>query len=159
MKNTIKIDEIDIKILEVLQSNGRISNIELSNIVGISPSPCLRRLKSLQDNGVIKGYFADIEASVFNYNITMFASVSIDVKNESEKNAFETALANIPEIREIYALSLETDYLLKFKVKDWLDYKNIINTKVAKVPFLKRIRTTHITRVIKKEYGFPLGED
>jgi DNA-binding Lrp family transcriptional regulator len=156
-KHTYKIDDIDIKILQELQKNGRISNIELSNLVGVSPSPCLRRLKSLQDHGVIKNYYAEIDEKSFGFNLTMFASVSIEVASEEERETFEQELAKIEEIREIYALSLETDYLLKFLVQDWFDYKKVINSKVAKVPFIKKIRTTQITRTIKKEPGFHIS--
>ena len=155
-KRVYKLDNIDVKMLNTLQKDGRISNIDLSHLVGISPSPCLRRLKSLQDTGIIKGFYADLDNNFFGYNLIMFASISIEIKTEDEREVFENKLCEIPEIREIYALSMETDYLLKFVVKDWLEYKKVINTKVAKVPFIKKIRTTQITRVLKKDNGFDI---
>lgn len=158
MAKRFKLDDIDIKILNNLQKDGRMSNIDLSHIVGISPSPCLRRLKSLQESGIIKSFHADLDEKFFGYNLTIFASVSIEVTSEIERDTFEKEISAIPEIREIYSLSLETDYLLKFLVQDFLDYKKVINTKVAKVPFIKKVRTTQITRVIKKEYGFEIPE-
>jgi Lrp/AsnC family leucine-responsive transcriptional regulator len=151
VKRTYKIDDIDVKILNALQDNGRVSNIDLSEMVGISPSPCLRRLKSLQDNGIIKSFSTQLDESFFGLNLIMFASLTIEVKSEEERDNFERELANIIEIKEVYALSLETDYLVKILVNDWIDYKRIINTKVAKLPFIKKIRTTQITRVIKKD--------
>lgn len=148
-KRSYKIDDIDIKILNILQDNGRISNIELSSLVGISPSPCLRRLKALQDSGIIKSFNAKLDESFFGYNLIMFASITIDVSSEQQREEFESKLSEIEEIKEIYSLSLETDYLLKFLVSDWIEYKKTINSKVAKVPYIKKIRTTQITRVIK----------
>ncbi len=150
-KKTYKIDEIDIRILNALQDNGRISNIDLSEVAGISPSPCLRRLKSLQDNGIIKSFNAQLDESFFGLNLIMFASITIEVKSETDRTTFENELKNITEIKEAYALSLDTDYLIKMLVNDWIDYKRIINTKVAKLPFITKIRTTQINRVIKKD--------
>ncbi len=149
-KRSHKIDAIDIKIIRELQQNGRKSNIELSDAVGISPSPCLRRLKALQDNNIITGFYADVDEKFFNLNLTMFASISIEVNNEEEREIFENSLSAIPEVREIYALTLDTDYIFKLVVTDWMEYKKVINTKIAKVPFIKKIRTSATTRVIKK---------
>lgn len=158
-KRILKIDNIDIKILQNLQQDGRMSNIKLSEIVGISASPCLRRLTTLIKNDIIKGFYAELDEKFFGYNLTIFASISIEVNSESEREIFEKELTMIPEIREIYSLSLETDYLLKFLIQDFLDYKRIINSKVSRIPYIKKIRTTQITRVIKKEPGFEIKED
>lgn len=151
VKRAYKIDAVDVKILNSLQDDGRISNIDLSAIAGISPSPCLRRLRSLQESGIIKSFSANLDESFFGYNLIMFASVSIEVTTDAQREEFETAICLIDEIKEIYCLSLESDYLLKFLVNDWLAYKQVINTKLSKVPYLKKIRTTQITRVLKKD--------
>ena len=158
-KKIFKLDDIDIKILKILQTDGRISNIDLSEQVGISPSPCLRRLRTLKDQGIIKSYYADLDERFFGYNTTMFASITIAYASEKEKEQFEEELSKISAIREIYALAVETDYLIKMVVKDWYDYKHIVNTKIAKVPFIKKIRTTTILRTIKHEQGFEIPED
>ncbi len=158
-KKIFKLDDVDIGIIKILQNEGRISNIELSEKVGISPSPCLRRLKSLNTHGIIKGYYADVDEKLFGYTSTIFASISIEIANEAERDKFEEELANISVIREIYALSVETDYLIKMVVKDWYHYKHVVNTKIAKVPFIKKIRTTTIFRTVKKEHGFDITED
>jgi DNA-binding Lrp family transcriptional regulator len=151
VKRAYKIDAVDMKILNALQEDGRISNIDLSTIAGISPSPCLRRLRSLQESGIIKSFSANLDETFFGYNLIMFASVSIDVQTEKQREEFENAICEIGEIKEIYCLSLDSDYLLKFLITDWLEYKRVINTKLSKVPYLKKIRTTQITRVLKKD--------
>lgn len=158
-KKIFKLDDIDIKILKILQKDGRISNIDLSDQVGISPSPCLRRLRTLKEQGVIKSYYADLDERVFGFNTTMFASITIAFENEEEKEQFEAELSKITAVREIYALSVETDYLIKMVVKDWYDYKHIVNNKIAKVPFIKKIRTTTILRTIKHNHGFEISDD
>ena len=117
VKRTYKIDDIDVKILNALQENGRVSNIDLSEMVGISPSPCLRRLKSLQDNGIIKSFSAQLDEAFFGLNLIMFASLTIEVSSEAERDKFEDELKNIIEIKEVYALSLESDYLVKILVR------------------------------------------
>lgn len=151
VKRAYKIDAVDMKILNALQEDGRISNIDLSTIAGISPSPCLRRLRSLQESGIIKSFSANLDETFFGYNLIMFASVSIEVTSEKQREEFENAICEIEEIKEIYCLSLESDYLLKFLITDWLEYKRVINTKLSKVPYVKKIRTTQITRVLKKD--------
>ncbi len=158
-KKIFKLDDIDVKILKILQKDGRISNIDLSEQVGISPSPCLRRLRTLNEQGIIKSYYADLDEKFFGYNTTMFASITIAFENEKEKDQFEEELSKISAVREIYALSVDTDYLIKMVVKDWYDYKFIVNTKIAKVPFIKKIRTTTILRKIKQEPGFEVQEN
>ncbi|MFL1781366.1 Leucine-responsive regulatory protein [Candidatus Hepatincolaceae symbiont of Richtersius coronifer] len=156
MTKKIKLDKIDLKILYHLQQNGRISNIELSNLVGISASPCLRRLKHLQDQKVIRGIHADLNPEVFGQEVLIFASISIEVKSEKEQDQFETELTKIKEIREIYSLSLQNDYLLKVITKSLNDYKILISTRISKVPFIKKIRTTQITKIVKVTPGFEL---
>ncbi|MDR0483769.1 MAG: Lrp/AsnC family transcriptional regulator [Alphaproteobacteria bacterium] len=159
VKKLFKLDDIDIRILKVIQNDGRISNIDLSEKVGISPSPCLRRLRTLKEQGIIKSYYTEIDEQFFGYNTTVFASVVIAYNNEAEKEQFEEELAKLSAVREIYALGSETEYLIKIIAKDWYDYKHIVNTKLAKVPFIKKIRTTTILRTIKKEYGFDMQEE
>ncbi|MDR2008846.1 MAG: Lrp/AsnC family transcriptional regulator [Alphaproteobacteria bacterium] len=159
VKKLFKLDDVDIKILKILQTDGRISNIDLSERVGISPSPCLRRLRVLKEQGIIKNYYAELDEQFFGFNTTVFASVIIAYNNESEKEQFEDEISKISSVREIYALGSETEYLIKIIARDWYDYKHIVNTKIAKVPFIKKIRTTTILRTIKHESGFEMEEE
>lgn len=148
-----KLDSIDIKILKVLSCNAKISNLDLSKEVGISPSPCLRRVKILEEAKVIKNYGIDVEFSFLKYNLVFFASINTNFTTQQEKDTFQKELFSISEVLEIYLLNNETDYLVKFIVKDYLDYKVLVNTKLAKIPFIKNIRTTKISNTLKKS-GF-----
>lgn len=150
MAKKYKLDEIDRKILNTLQSNGRISNIELSSIVGISPSPCLRRVKALEEEGFITGFYATLNYALFNYNLIVYASVVTKASNPKEFELFEQAITAIPNILEIYGLSNNTDYLIKIVAKDELDYHKLINESLGKVPFLSKVRTTKISKEIKR---------
>lgn len=152
MSKKYKIDSVDIKILEILAKNGRISNIELSNAVGISPSPCLRRVNILIEKGIIKGFYADIDFNYLGYTLVVFASINIDIKDDSEKEEFEKQLLATEEVLEVHTLGSGKDYLVKVLVKDYSDYKIVINTKLARLPFVKNIRTTRISSSIKKSH-------
>ncbi|MGV3278597.1 Lrp/AsnC family transcriptional regulator [Rickettsiales bacterium LUAb2] len=152
MSKKYKIDDIDLKILSCLAENGKMSNIELSEAVGISPSPCLRRVNILQNLGIIKGYHAEIDFSYLSYNLIVFASINISVANDDERLQFEKSLSEIKEVLEVYVLSSGTDYLIKVVVKDYADYKLVINTKLSRLSFLKNIRTTRINSVLKSSY-------
>ena len=119
MSKKYKLDETDRKILEILAANGKISNIELAKEVGISPSPCLRRVKLLESNQYINGYHAEVNFGALGYELVFFISVNIQVQQETEKKEFEQALVAVKEILEVYTLNSGTDYLLKMVVKNY----------------------------------------
>ncbi len=151
MSKKFKLDEIDLKILSILQKNARVSNLDISDQVGISPSPCLRRVKALEEHGVIQAFYTKLSEEFFEYNLTVFATISSNASNKQEKKAFETALEKVKEILEIYALTTDTDYLLKLVVKDESHYQQILQTIIGHVPNVAKIRTTKIAKVIKKQ--------
>jgi Lrp/AsnC family leucine-responsive transcriptional regulator len=150
MSKKFKLDEIDIKILEILSNNARISNLDISDKVGISPSPCLRRVKALEEKGVIKGFYTKLNEEFFDYTLTIFATISSNTSTQKEKKAFEIALEKTKEILEIYALATDTDYLLKLIVKDESHYQQVLQTIIGRIPNVAKIRTTKIAKVIKK---------
>jgi DNA-binding Lrp family transcriptional regulator len=154
-KREYKLDDIDLQILETLEANGRISNIDLANIVGITPSPCLRRLRALEINGIISNYFTQLNPLYFGYKITVFASLSIKAETPESRQLFENEISNINEITEIYSLSLPTDYLVKITTKTWEEYQILIKVKLLKIPYIAKIRTTQIERTIKKQNKLP----
>lgn len=149
MAKTYKLDEIDRHILKILASRGNISNIELSKAVGISPSPCLRRVKILEEQKVITGYSAHLNFNALGYELLFFVSAGIDVSTPKEKTEFEKALGKIAEVVEIYLLNSGKDYLIKLRVQNFLDYKLIVNTKLTALPHIKHIRTTKISKILK----------
>jgi DNA-binding Lrp family transcriptional regulator len=113
MRSTVSLDRLDIKILEHLQREGRCSNVELAEAVGLSQSPCLLRTKRLQDIGVIRGYGADIALEKLGCNVIVFSEVTISSHRPQDFRKFETGVGKYSEIVECYNVSGGYDYLLK----------------------------------------------
>lgn len=157
-KRKYKLDDIDIAILNNLQQNARISNIDLANTVGISASPCLRRVKNLIDSNIIENFKTTLNKNYFGYNLTIFASITIDKVTDEVKFLIEKELSLIDQIQEVYNLHTETDYLIKIIAKDITDYKSIIHDKIStKIPNIKSIRTTQIKQIIKQDNSLKLN--
>src|SRR5689334_14470008 len=122
-----KLDRIDRQILELLQSDGRMTNIELARRVGISPPPCLRRVRALEEAGLIRGYRADLAAEALGFGVTVFAQVGLQSQAETDLRAFEALVAGWPEVREAHMLAGETDFLLKIVASDWDRYQRFLS--------------------------------
>ena len=118
-----KLDRIDRQILDLLQTDGRMTNIELARRVGISPPPCLRRVRALEEAGFIRGYHADLAAEALGFGVTVFAQVGLRSQAEADLKAFEMLVAGWPEVREAHMLAGETDFLLKIVASDWDNYQ------------------------------------
>ena len=113
MTTTVSLDKIDLKILQALQHNGRLSNVELSERVALSPSPCLRRLKQLESTGIIRGYAALVHPSTVALGLQVFIRVSVD-KSTHLRDGFADSVRNWPQVLRCFALTGETDYMLHF---------------------------------------------
>ena len=124
-----KLDRIDRQILELLQSDGRMTNIELARRVGISPPPCLRRVRALEEAGLIRGYHADLAAEALGFGVTVFAQVGLQSQAETDLRAFEALVAGWPEVREAHMLAGETDFLLKIVASDWDSYQRFLSAQ------------------------------
>ena len=109
----LKLDEIDRAILAELQADGRMTNVALAERVGISPPPCLRRVRALEKAGYIRGYHADVSAELLGFGVTVFAWVGLHSQSETDLLAFEALAASWPEVRSCHMLAGETDFLLK----------------------------------------------
>ncbi|MEA2847948.1 MAG: hypothetical protein QOG78_3229, partial [Rhodospirillaceae bacterium] len=107
-----KLDRIDRRILSDLQSNGRMTNVELAERAGISAPPCLRRVRALERAGIIKGYHADLSPEALGYSVSVFALVGLNSQAETDLKAFEMLVLGWPEVREAHMLAGETDFLL-----------------------------------------------
>src|SRR5258708_33083316 len=111
----VKLDRIDRKILRDLQTDARMTNVELAHRAGISAPPCLRRGRALEEAGLIRGYHAGINAEALGYGVTIFAQVGLASQAEPDLQAFEALVATWPEVREANMLAGETDFLLKIR--------------------------------------------
>lgn len=155
----IKIDDIDLEILKALQEDGRITNVKLSEKVGITPPPCLRRVKSLEDAGFIKGYHADLNAGRLGYDLVVFAMVGLDSQAESDLQAFEELVGGWPMVREAYMLNGEIDFMLKIVARDLNHFQTFLTTHLTPAPNVANVKTSLSIRCGKDRSGIPFTPD
>jgi DNA-binding Lrp family transcriptional regulator len=153
-----KLDRIDRQILQLLQAHGRITNIALARQVGISPPPCLRRVRALEAAGLIRGYHADLAPEALGFAVTIFAQIGLASQAESDLKAFETLVLSWPEVREAHMLAGETDFLLKIVAPDWDSYQRFLSVKLTAAPNVAHVKSALVLRVSKSAPGVPLGE-
>ena len=153
-----KLDRIDRHILDLLQANGRITNIALARRVGISPPPCLRRVRALEAAGLIRGYHADLAPEALGFAVAVFAQIGLLSQAETDLKAFESLVASWPEVREAHMLAGETDFLLKIVAPDWDSYQRFLSAKLTAAPNVAHVKSALVLRVSKSTPGVPLGE-
>jgi len=154
----IKLDDIDCKILENLQDNGRITNVELAENVGITAPPCLRRVRALEEAGYIQGYHADLNAESMGFGLTVFAMVGLHSQAESDLQAFEGRTAEWPLVRETYMLNGEIDFILKIVARDLAQFQKFLTTKLTPAPNVASVKTSLSIRCAKKLQGVPISD-
>jgi DNA-binding Lrp family transcriptional regulator len=152
-----KLDPIDRRILQNLQAEGRITNVELARRAGISAPPCLRRVRALEEAGIIRGYHADLAPEPLGYGVTVFAQVGLASQAEADLNAFERLVKAWPEVREAHMLTGETDFLLKIVAADWESYQQFLSAKLTSAPNVSHVKSALTLRVSKDEAGIPIA--
>jgi len=155
----VKLDRIDRRILSDLQADGRITNVELARRAGISAPPCLRRVRALEESGVIRGYHADISPEALGYGVTVFAHVGLASQAEPDLKRFEELVAGWPMVRECSMLAGETDFLLKVVAIDWDDYHRFLTTRLTTAPNVSHVKSSLAIRRSKYLPGVPIPED
>jgi DNA-binding Lrp family transcriptional regulator len=156
MTRNLKLDQTDWRILYELQRDGRITNVELARRAGISPPPCLRRVRALEEQGLITGYRAVLNAEKLGFELTMFAMVGLHSQAEADLVAFEERVRGWPIVRECYMLSGEVDFLLHCVAKDLHMAQEFVINDLTKAPNVDSVKTTLTLRVSKYEPGVPL---
>ena len=157
MKNEkLKLDDLDLKILNELQNDGKISNVDLASIVDISPPPCLRRVKSLEEKGFISGYNAILNPELLGFKVTVFAYVGLESQAESDLQTFEKYISLFPEVRECHMLIGEVDFLLKIVAKDWDHFQKFLTQNLTQAPKVSNVKTSLNIRSTKSLPGVPL---
>lgn len=151
-----KLDKIDRKILKCLQEDGRMSNVNLAKEAGISAPPCLRRVRSLEENGFIKGYNARIDAPSMGYTVTVFALVTLKGQSTTDKDEFEHYMAGLPEVRECHSIAGDLDYLMKVVAHDWDDYQRILKEHLTSAPHVQSVKSCLSMSSSKLEAGVPI---
>ena len=149
------LDAIDRRILAELQANGRITNVELSRRAGISAPPCLRRVRRLEEAGVIRGYHADPDPQKLGWEITFFAGVGLDSQKEAVLAAFEQIVAAWPELRECHMIRGGGDFLLRLVARDTTQ-ENALTQRLTGLPTVTRVQTLQTIRTSRALAGVPL---
>ena len=152
-----RLDATDWRILKELQANGRITNVELARKVGISPPPCLRRVRALEQAGMIAGYFGMLDEKSVGFEVIAFAMVGLHSQAEADLRAFENRVLAWPLVRECYMLSGETDFLLKCVAPDLTAFQDFIIDELTAAPNVASVKTTLVIRRVKFEPGVPVA--
>ena len=152
----VTLDSIDRRLLAELQSEGRVTNVDLARRVGLTAPPCLRRVRALEEAGVIRGYHADLDAPSLGFSITVFAMVSLKSQAEEDLRAFEQHIATLPEVRECHMLNGEIDFILKIVSKDLQSFQEFLTSKLTPAPNVASVKTSLTIRTAKSEPGVPL---
>ena len=150
------LDSIDRRLLAELQDEGRVTNVDLARRVGLTAPPCLRRVRALEEAGVIRGYHADLDTSSLGFTITVFAMVSLKSQAEEDLRAFENHIKALPEVRECHMLNGEIDFILKIVSKDLQSFQEFLTSKLTPAPNVASVKTSLTIRTAKNEPGVPL---
>ena len=150
-------DKLDRKILELLQQNGDLTAAEVADRVGLSKAPCWRRIKKLQEEGVVKQTVALLDARAVNVGTTVFVSIRTNQHNENWARQFTDTVESIPEVVEVYRMSGETDYLLRVVVSDIDDYDRIYKRLIRDVP-LHDVSSSFAMEQIKYSTALPVRQ-
>lgn len=153
----MRFDDIDVRILGLLQDNGRMTNVELAERVGLTAPPCLRRVRALEQQGAITGYHAALDPAALSYNLTVFAMVSLKSQAEADLRAFEQMMAEIPEVRECHMLNGEIDFILKIVAPDLQSFQHILTTRLTPAPNVEHVKTSLTIRTSKALPGVPVA--
>ena len=150
------VDETDRRILEQLQRNARSSNAELAEAVGLSPSPTWRRVRAMEEAGIVRGFVALLDASKVGLPVSVFMSVSLTTQVEGALQAFERAVAGRPEVMECYLMTGDSDYLLRIVVPDLQAYERFV-MDFTKIAGIAQIRSSFALRAVKQGTALPLS--
>lgn len=150
-----KLDPIDRMILAELQADGRMTNVELAKRVGISAPPCLRRVRTLEEHGLIRGYHADVDARALGFEVQVFAMVGLVSQAEVDLSAFEEQCRGWPLVRECHMLNGEVDFVLKCVAPDLSTFQTFLTEKLTSAENVASVKTSLVIRGAKDEPGVP----
>ncbi|PRD39959.1 Lrp/AsnC family transcriptional regulator [Gemmobacter lutimaris] len=150
-----KLDPIDRHILAELQADGRMTNVELAKRVGISAPPCLRRVRTLEESGYIKGYHADVDARELGFEVQVFAMVRLQSQAEADLSAFEARCRAWPLVRECHMLNGEIDFILKCVAPDLSTFQSFLTAELTAADNVASVKTSLVIRCAKDEPGLP----
>ena len=150
-----RLDAIDRKILAELQADGRMTNVELAKRVGISAPPCLRRVRTLEEAGLIRGYHAQVDSRELGFEVQVFAMVGLVSQAEADLSAFEEKCRGWPLVRECHMLNGEVDFILKCVAPDLSSFQSFLTGELLTTPNVASVKTSLVIRGAKQEPGVP----
>ena len=152
----MSLDEIDRRILRSIQHNARRSIAELAETAGLSPSACHRRVKLLEDRGLITGYVANLDRVALGYALVFFVEATLQSQDARNQKEFEAAVSKVDEIIECYLMAGEIDYVMRVVASDVADFERIHRDKLTRLPHLGRLRSNLMIREVRKLNGLPI---
>ena len=151
------LDEIDRRILGKLQDDARIPNVELAREVGLSPSPCSRRVRELEEAGVIRRYATLLDPATVGLPVSVFISVTLERQTEPHLEIFESEVARLPEVMECYLMTGDADYLLRVVVPDLVAFRRFLMDHLTRIPGVSNIRSSFALKQVKYLTALPLN--
>ena len=155
----MRLDSVDISILTELQENGRLTNAELAERVGLSPSACHRRVKTLESAGVVDRYVAILSEEALGRGITVYVQVTLDNQKRETLQGFEDAVTHVPEVMECYLMSGEADYLVRVLVRDANDYERVHREVLSALPGVARLNSSFTIRRVFSRTTMPVPDE
>jgi len=153
-----QLQRIDQRILDVLQEEARITNAELADRVGLSPSPCLRRVRALEEEGIVGRYVTLLSAEKVGLPVNVFATVTLDRQVQENLDHFERELSDRPEIMECYLMTGEFDYLLRVVVPDLAAYERFLMDHLTRIQGVASIKSSFAIRQVRYKTALPLNQ-
>ena len=152
------LDKVDMQILEALQTDGRLTATELADKAGLTASPCLRRLRLLEQSGVIRGYTALVDQAKVGLPISVFVSIKLERQSEDAMERFETAVRRCPEVLECYLMTGPRDYLLRVVARDLDDYERFVKGTLTRISGIANIESSFALGQVKHSNVLPIAE-
>jgi DNA-binding Lrp family transcriptional regulator len=150
MQESDSLDSLDLRLLAALQDNGRLTNQEIGERIGLSPSQCSRRRVALEEAGLIRGYRADLAAEALGFRLLVFINVTLAAHSRDNARAFRDLIARVDEVQEAYALTGDADYLLKVVVRDLKDLSVLVNDVLLPHGTVARVRSSIVLDRLKE---------
>ena len=154
----MKLDHIDHKILRYLQENARITNADLADKVGLSPTPCLRRLRRLEADGVIKGYHTEIDREALGVNVTVIILVKLEREDDKTLREFEAEIKKRPEVMECYLVTGKFDYFIRVLVPTLSSYETFLSETILRMQNIATVESSFTLREVERKVVMPLPE-
>jgi DNA-binding Lrp family transcriptional regulator len=153
----VKLDKIDRKILHHLQSNARMTNVELAQAAGISAPPCLRRVRALEEKDIIRGYHAHLNHAALGYTVCVFAYVKLVSQAEPDLRKFEDSVKEWDMVRECHMIAGEVDYILKVVAPDWSSYQQFLANELSATDNVTSVKSNLSMATVKDTPGIPVA--